>query len=431
MKIIKVSDLKPGMCFSMPVYIDPYNKILDKEMPVTHNTIGQLIEWKVKEIHTDGYELEMKKIDTKTDDNTEVVGTYSGTDSSSRTATDRKKLDKKFSKKKKNKKLVEELSTQSIIPKENIPINILRLYKHAKELVKNSILIIKNHKPLPKQDIYSMAERINTALEEDKLSLLKLIFRTQREYDYVEHLYNQHVDTCVFSLLIGKALNLDLKTRMDIGASALVHDFGMFMIPQIIIQKYDSLTEEEYMKVKTHPFLGFKVLSQVGKMPREVARVSLHHQELYDGSGYPKGLSGSQIDYNARIVSVASVYAALIKVRSYRESITPSSAITKMVRELKSKFDPKILNAFISTIGIYPPSSLVILNKGWACIVLESNPRYPKRPKIQMLYDKKGLPPEIKSVVDLSLNDRYNIEKVLTKFEFEKLIVERHEKLQQ
>ncbi|MFW5799468.1 MAG: HD-GYP domain-containing protein [Spirochaetota bacterium] len=430
MEVIKVKDLKPGMAFSRTLYVDPYNKLIDKEVPITEAIITTLNLWNIKEVETDGYRLFSNDSSLRENyEQTELVGIYNGTDSTIQTASDMKIIEEKLEREKRNKKLLQELSKGDIAPVYVNP-QIQRLYNSAKEVVRDSIKHIRDRKRIDKSDLVAIVEKLYNSLDSNKLDLLRIIFNDNKEYNYSNYLYNQHIDTCIFSLIIAKQLKFDMKTKDNLGIGALLHDIGMFIIPQYITEKSGFLTETEYDKIKTHPFLGYKVLLQVAKLSHNIGIIVLHHQELYDGSGYPKGLSGNNINYLARIVTIASVFSALIRVRTYRDREKPSIALTKMLRDLKNKFDPKLISTFLHSIGLYPPATYVLLSNGYTGEVIEANPDKPKEPKVAVLFDENGMPQSKNEIIDISKEQDIIINQALSKFEFEKMIVDKHEKLQ-
>jgi len=432
MKIIKIDELKPGMCFSKPLIIDPYNKLIDKEIPLTKVIIDALHFWKINEIETEGYRLEDKIITEEKSEQTEIIGTYGGSDSKIKTLKIEPEdiIRKSEIDKEKKQLLIKELRKTDIIPYD-VKKNVEMVYNNAKDIVKGSIAQLKKGRPIEKLPLISAVDRLYNTLGSDKVDLLKLAFSENKEYDYEDHLYTQLVNTCIFSLMIGKSLNLDIKARGNLGVGALLHDIGMFIVPSSIIAKNGKLSEDEYDKIKTHPFLGYKILVQVAKLSQEIAIISLQHQELFDGSGYPKGLKANEINILARIVSITSVFSSLIRTRAYREYTKPFTAMTKMLTEFKNKFDSKLLNRFVRIIGLYPISTYVLLNNGYTGQVVEATISNPKKPKIKIMYTEEGLPPSKKIIIDLSRTDKIYVEKALSKFEFEKIIVEEHEKLQQ
>lgn len=137
--------------------------------------------------------------------------------------------------------------------------------------------------------------------------------------------------------------------------SAPLHDIGKVGIPDHILLKPGRLTIEEFEIMKTHTTLGRDALqgaenslgTQVGFL--EIAKeIAYCHQEKWDGSGYPQGLSGDDIPISARLMAVADVYDALISRRVYKEGMTHEEAIAIITDSAGTHFDPDIVEAFLS-----------------------------------------------------------------------------------
>lgn len=121
--------------------------------------------------------------------------------------------------------------------------------------------------------------------------------------------------------------------------SGLVHDIGKINIPDMIINKPGSLSEEEYDLIKKHPVDGAAILAHMGGMLYLQAGAHYHH-ERYDGHGYPEGLKGEQIPVIARIIAVADAYDAMTSKRSYRDPL-PQSVVKEEIKSgIGSQFDP-------------------------------------------------------------------------------------------
>jgi putative two-component system response regulator len=152
------------------------------------------------------------------------------------------------------------------------------------------------------------------------------------------------------SALIAHFLALPDAEISLIRRAAPLHDLGKLVIPEEILLKPATLTEEEFDIIKTHTTLGERILLRSGAKSRlltmagEIART---HHEHWDGSGYPHGLSGTEIPLAGRIVAVADVYDALTRTRPYKSRWTREEAIRAIVQRRGSKFDPEIVDALL------------------------------------------------------------------------------------
>lgn len=113
--------------------------------------------------------------------------------------------------------------------------------------------------------------------------------------------------------------------------AALLHDIGKAEIPLEILDKAGRLSDDEFEVIKQHPVIGQRYLLQQKATPPEIISAVAHHHEYLDGSGYPDGLSGDQIDALTRILTVCDVYGALVERRAYKEPKSPAEAILILV----------------------------------------------------------------------------------------------------
>jgi PAS domain S-box-containing protein/putative nucleotidyltransferase with HDIG domain len=126
---------------------------------------------------------------------------------------------------------------------------------------------------------------------------------------------------------------------------ALLHDIGKLGIPDNILLKPSPLTEEEWVIMRRHPEDGAQILGQVEGL-REMSMIVKHHQEKYDGSGYPAGLKGTDIPLGSRVAAVVDSYDAMTSSRPYRKkAMTPKEAIEELRRCAGTQFDPQIVKA--------------------------------------------------------------------------------------
>lgn len=126
----------------------------------------------------------------------------------------------------------------------------------------------------------------------------------------------------------------------------LLHDIGKIWVPESILGKEGSLDNDEWKYIKEHPKIGSDSLRAYG-LPDAVADYALLHHEQWDGRGYPKGLSGTQIPFKIRCFSIVDVYDALRSVRPYRREMKHSDAMATIEAGKGTQFDPEVVELFI------------------------------------------------------------------------------------
>jgi putative two-component system response regulator len=135
----------------------------------------------------------------------------------------------------------------------------------------------------------------------------------------------------------------------DIYYIGLLHDIGKIGIPDAIINKTSSLTQEEKEIIKTHPTIGSDILKDMTEIP--YASIGAHwHHERYDGLGYPDGLKGREIPEYARIIGVADAYDAMASKRSYRDVMPQQEVRAEIEKGKGTQFDAKIADIMLDMI---------------------------------------------------------------------------------
>ncbi|MFZ5975680.1 MAG: HD domain-containing phosphohydrolase [Bacillota bacterium] len=149
--------------------------------------------------------------------------------------------------------------------------------------------------------------------------------------------------------MIGYAMALSEKGINEIRTAGLLHDIGKIAISEQVLNKSGKLTDDEWDEIKRHPEIGYRILSAVNDMT-ELAEHILSHHEHWDGTGYPKGLSGEKIPLHSRIIAVADAYDAMTSERPYREALTEEEAVREIIENAGTQFDPKIARLFVEKV---------------------------------------------------------------------------------
>lgn len=178
------------------------------------------------------------------------------------------------------------------------------------------------------------------SLHEEGLSAWLEAVASHHSGSYRHSLLVAGTATC-FAQFIGA--NRADQTR--VARAALAHDVGKALIPLAILDKPGKLTPDEMAEVRRHPDLGFQLLSERGGFLPDTLSVVRNHHEMCDGSGYPRGLSGAQIDDLTRMVTLADIFSALIEERVYKPAYSHSEALAIM-EEMGPKLDGALLGVF-------------------------------------------------------------------------------------
>ncbi len=150
-------------------------------------------------------------------------------------------------------------------------------------------------------------------------------------------------------MAIASKMNMDKDSVNQMKAAGLIHDIGKIGIDEKILNKRGFLTINERMEIERHPEIGWRILSSTDEFS-ELAQFVLKHHEKWDGSGYPNGLKGEAIQFEARIISVADAYDAMTSARSYRKGLSKEEAIIELMRCSGTQFDPNIVNVFVNQV---------------------------------------------------------------------------------
>ncbi len=229
-------------------------------------------------------------------------------------------------------------------------------------MIRNSILGIlsirkkKNREIFNKKDLHhilSLTKRASLNLENKILyesiysnimdTLKSLISSIQARDHYTEE-HSQRVTE--MSLRIAAQMGCSMKDMESLKIAGVLHDVGKIATPDSILLKPDKLTLEEFLIIKNHPTIGENILRPVVLLEKERKIIECHH-ERWDGKGYPWGISGTEIPFLARILSVADSFDAMTNNRPYRPAMPVEEAIEELGKNKNTQFDEDVVNAFI------------------------------------------------------------------------------------
>ena len=177
----------------------------------------------------------------------------------------------------------------------------------------------------------------------DPRHVLQALLNALRERDIETYDHSERV--VGFSLRLGRELALDHEHMEALSLGALLHDIGKIRVPDAILNKPGKLTPDEWARMRNHPLYGHQILSGIDFLG-DATRVVAQHHERWDGTGYPWGLAGTEIDLNARIFAVADAFDAMTSDRVYRPGSSYEIAAAELTKGAGKQFDPEVVMAF-------------------------------------------------------------------------------------
>jgi len=218
-----------------------------------------------------------------------------------------------------------------------------KAYHNSVDNIKASMEdILNNRKELSPDDLLSEVRNIlyqcNTNIE------LFHMLHCMREYDDTTYIHSLNVS--LICNIIGKWLNLSDEDLEVITLAGLLHDIGKLLIPNEIITKPGKLNDFEFSMIKTHTIRGYWILKN-RNIDDRIKNAALMHHERCDGSGYPNGLLGHEIEPFAKLVAIADVYDAMTSARVYRGPLCPFEVINLFETEGYLKYDTKYILTFL------------------------------------------------------------------------------------
>lgn len=231
-----------------------------------------------------------------------------------------------------------------------------------------------------------VVEGVVESLERNPDAMLCLPRIRQRD----AYTYTHSVNVAI--LLAGYALRSGLgrNRALSYGLAGLLHDLGKALLPVSLLSARRKLSHTEQTLVTRHPLLGHDLLSGLPHAQDDVLKAALEHHERYDGSGYPKGLSGKAISDIGHAAAIADTYDALSSRRPYKGALYPHRTLGMMYQMRKKEFHPEHMERFVRMLGIYPVGSVIELKDGYRGVVTASNYANPMLPVVTLALDPKG-----------------------------------------
>jgi putative nucleotidyltransferase with HDIG domain len=191
----------------------------------------------------------------------------------------------------------------------------------------------------------NLAHEVAVKTEENHKIFVHVVSALAAAID-AKDIYTGHSERVAkYAKAIAERYGYNEQKRNEIYMMGLLHDVGKIGVPDAILQKPDSLTDEEAERIHEHTVIGAQILASIKEVP-SLALAAKYHHERYDGTGYPDGLSGEKIPEQARIIAVADSYDAMIS----RDQLSQDDIRDKIAKGSGTQFDPKFAEIMLKMI---------------------------------------------------------------------------------
>lgn len=280
--------------------------------------------------------------------------------------------------------------------------------EHFKDNLMNAIY---QNQPFYAQEL--LAETMQLLTQDDgSVSVFDMLLNMRNIDDSV---YAHCIDVALISNMLAKWLHFSEEDQIMATSCGLFHDVGKFMLPQDVLRKPGKLTSQEFEIIKTHTIEGFHLLGKYSNIPQTVKNAALMHHEKCDGSGYPYGLKGNEIDRFSKIVTIADIFDAMTSDRVYRKAMCPFSVIKAFEDEGIQKYEMKYILTFLENVANSYLNHRVSLTNGLEGNVIFINKDDYSRPVV-LTEDNQIINLQeqyYKNIMDLSANKNISIETII------------------
>lgn len=190
------------------------------------------------------------------------------------------------------------------------------------------------------------------------------------------------VNVGILATKVGARLGYHGKELEQLTFAGLLHDIGLFAVPQSLITKSGRLTQDERTLIEQHPELGYQTIRKAGQQYEWLAQVVRQAHERWNGQGYPNKLKGRQVCEFAQIIGVVDIFDALVSPRGYRRRFFPHEAVRELMVAERTSFPREVIKALVEQLSAYPLGTSVRLTTGEIGAVMRVNTRYPLRPVV-------------------------------------------------
>ncbi len=260
------------------------------------------------------------------------------------------------------------------------------LHREATQIVRDMLADIRLGKQIEIEKVEPLVERIVDSIFTQQDALLPLARLKQHD----RYTFQHSVSVCALMTAFARTLAVPAEIIREIAIGALLHDVGKARVPDEILNKPGKLTDAEFERMKSHVVQSKIILQATPGISPIALKVAAQHHERFDGSGYPNRLSGEGISLYGRMAAIVDVYDAITSDRVYHKGMAPTEALRKLLDWSANHFEPRLVQAFIRSVGIYPTGALVRLESRRLAVVQAQHADKPTQPTVKVIFHTAG-----------------------------------------
>ena len=368
----------------MPVYLDDKYILLSPETPLRRSVLDRLTRWRIDYVYSEGNRSDEQvlpdRTDMQQDDETVIADLQSEVYNNSASGSSHKFF----------------LECLTFLER------VFTLY------VKQGTISLNN-----------VTEQVKKIIDQVNNLRQYMLRITEFHSDTHNYIAVHSVKSTIVAVAIGATMRMPNHKLIELGTSTLMHEIGMIKLPAQIYMSNKMLSPTEKKAITAHTLLGYKTLKQ-NSFPMSVCLGVLECRENMDGSGYPRGLTGERISTYAKIINIASTYAALTSKRPFRGAFNGHSSLMDMLKKKGTIYDEAALRILILILSVYPLGTYVLLQNGARGMVVETNEGNYRAPKVSILTGPDGNKQNDRLVINTEASN-YGIVRPLSNEEISKV----------
>lgn len=383
---ILLKNIKPNMSFDKPLWLDESYILALEKTKISNDILNHLEYWGYSSIETEASQV-IK--------NTEEGSSYEGSSSSLNN---------------------DAIENEGILRMKDFFVKLTIFSKDIFDNISsNSFLNIKM--------ITEKIKEVITVTRDSENYILRLSELKAHGFDA---LCTHAALTTIISISLSETLGLAHFRQIELGIASILHEIGMVKVPRQLYDKSTELTKNEKKIITRYPLIGAKILRESMKqdsipLSQDIILGVLQHHERMDGTGYPQGLIGDDISLYAKIIGIASSYAAQLEKRPYRDAKSSHISMLSILQYSARLYDKKIVSALVLNFSLYPIGTYIRLMNGAIGIVIETSKTDLRHPVVKLLIDPDSQAYKENPIVKIGTTDELNIKNVLSIEESENL----------